>query len=478
MSIDLSLHRINSLISCLPRPWYTRPTCHIAGTNGKGSVSALLASIFVSSGLSVGRFNSPHLISLYDCILINNNAITQEKFNEAKNIVDAANTESAADVSSFESLTMIALVAFEKAKVDIAVVEVGMGGRLDATNVMPDNCIVVSALTAVDLDHQAFLGHTVAEIAREKAGIARKATPFVLGQQRHKEVVDAVESCVPATNLIRAQVIQKSHIIPDTEGILLSSLQINKALSQHITVTLPCFPGEVLSASLPLYGAHQLENLGLAVSIISTLLADAENSELIPGLKGITPKSICAGIESTHWRGRLSFHTLTSSSSQSLTILADGAHNPSSSATLGNFIESLLHLRKLSLTYVLALSHSPPKSPLQTLAPLLSPKIMNHTGLQGSVRVALVRFTPPDGMPWVKSVPRLEMQDAVCHLGVSAADIWAANEDGPVVRQLPDALGWASSRRSEEAEDRGEELVVVAGSLYLVADLYRLPNLK
>ncbi|KZP31524.1 Mur ligase [Athelia psychrophila] len=455
MSIDLTLDRIKTLISCLPESWYTRPTCHVAGTNGKGSVTALLSSIFILSDLSVGRFNSPHLVSIYDCILINNDPITAEKYEEAKQIVNRANTKSGADASSFELLTLTALVALERAKVDIVVVEVGMGGRLDATNVIPDYCILVSALTAVDLDHQTFLGNTVAEIAKEKAGIARNATPFVMGQQKYEAVVNAVEGCVPDGYLIRAQRVQ---------------------------FTLPCFPSDIVSVALPLYGVHQLENLGLAVTIVSTLLQDPANFLSVPGLRGVDLQTIRRGIEATKWRGRLSIHSLATSSGPSISLLADGAHNPASAATLGNFIESLLSfrgevLRKLSLTYILALSHSPPKTPLQTLAPLFSPSVVNHVGLRGHIRVALVRFTPPDGMPWVKSVSPSEMRKAVSQLGTSGANVWAPEDDAAAEHQLVDALGWASNSANMD-KDRGEELVVVAGSLYLVADLYRLPNVK
>lgn len=421
-------------------------------------------------------------MSIYDCILINNDPITAEKYEEAKQIVNRANTKSGADASSFELLTLTALVALERAKVDIVVVEVGMGGRLDATNVIPDYCILVSALTAVDLDHQTFLGNTVAEIAKEKAGIARNATPFVMGQQKYEAVVNAVEDCVPDGYLIRAQVVEKPLIAPKAADITMSSPAMQQVLSQRVQFTLPCFPSDIVSVALPLYGVHQLENLGLAVSIVSTLLQDPANFLSVPGLRGVDLQTIRRGIEATKWRGRLSIHSLATSSGPSISLLADGAHNPASAATLGNFIESLLSFRgevprKLSLTYILALSHSPPKTPLQTLAPLFSPSVVNHVGLRGHIRVALVRFTSPDGMPWVKSVSPSEMRKAVSQLGTSGADVWAPEDDAAAEHQLVDALGWASNSANMD-KDRGEELVVVAGSLYLVADLYRLPNVK
>lgn len=482
MSIDLNLDRIHALAATLPQNYYTRPTCHIAGTNGKGSVTAILSSIFISSNLSVGRFNSPHLISVYDSILIGNEPVTSDKYAEARRIVDDANTRSGADASSFELLTMTALVVFESAKLDIVVIEVGMGGRLDATNVIPDECILVSALTAVDLDHQAFLGNTVAEIAKEKTGIARKGKPFVLGKQKHEEVAKAVRETVAAECVVWARAVTKLDTVVEAREVSFSSFQMQAVLSQAVQITLPCFPNHEIFTTLSLYGGHQLDNLGLATSIISTLLVHPSYTQDIPSLLKITPKTISRGISSAKWRGRLSFHTIaTSLPGRSLSILADGAHNPASSATLGNFIESLLNLcferpKKLSITLILALSHSPPKTPLQTLAPIFSPSILGHPRLRGNVQVALIGFTPPAGMPWVKSVPASEMRSAVLQLAPNA-NLWMPADDEPVASQLSNALTWAASNPGSDLDDECEGLVVIAGSLYLVADLYRLKNL-
>ena len=136
MSINLSLVRISQLLVHV-RP-YTRPTCHIAGTNGKGSVSALLSQILVASSYRVGRFNSPHLVSIYDCITIDGEPVSSVVYDDVMHRVVAADTELGLKSTNFELLACTALVVFEEAEVDIAVVEVGMGGRLDATNVIPD----------------------------------------------------------------------------------------------------------------------------------------------------------------------------------------------------------------------------------------------------------------------------------------------------------------------------------------------------
>ena len=169
LTIDLSLTLIRSLSAQLPP--YTRPTIHIAGTNGKGSVSALLTSIL--GALRIGRFNSPHLIHIHGSISINDTPVSLGRYTTARHQVEDADTT----YSSFELLTLTALRIFENAAVDIVILEVGMGGLLDATNVISSSTVLCSALTAVDLDHQAFLG----TMARHKAGIARPGRPSVLG---------------------------------------------------------------------------------------------------------------------------------------------------------------------------------------------------------------------------------------------------------------------------------------------------------
>lgn len=504
MSIDLSLDRIRVLASYLPT--YTRPTCHIAGTNGKGSVTALLSSILMASSppLSVGRFNSPHMISVHDSIVINNRPVTPSVYSAVRQEVEDADGQCRSDpgngASSFELLTMTALLIFERARVDVAVIEVGMGGRSDATNIIPDRCILVSALTAVDLDHQSFLGNTIAEIASVKAGIARRTKPFVMGPQRHAEVANAVRKVVDITEGRRTG--QTGDMYPSSrpatkqECSKPSGGQIPKpALSfrhfNHKEHFAQCVKVDfgflgLIRAKLPLYGEHQLDNLGLVSGIVCELLTHPSCKELLPDdiQTRITAETIAHGIESVKWPGRLSFHTVPVTettinplikSDQTLIVLADGAHNPSSSTTLSNFVQSILPLhpdqeeKAMSLTYILALSHSPPKTPLQTITPLLSPSLL---GQRVKVNVALVRFTPPDGMPWVQSVSPADLRQTVIELAPYVTTWIPENEDDHIETQLRHALAWAhTQQKPNETEDGG--LVVVAGSLYLVADLYR-----
>jgi folylpolyglutamate synthase len=474
MSIDLSLDRLQRLVDHLPR--YTRPTCHIAGTNGKGSVSALLSSILRSSSppLSVGRYNSPHLVSVCDCIVINNEAVEREVYAKARAVVERADKEHDTKLSSFELLTLTALYIFEQAKLDIVVVEVGLGGRLDATNIILDEAIHVSALTAVDLDHQAFLGNTVTDIAREKAGIARKGRPFVLGLQKHSEVEGVVGSVVEQIGgvVVPAIRVAKRGWEEGLDGFKgpefsFSPVEFKEPPPQPVKFFLPGL-GDI-NALLPLYGDHQLDNLGVVVTALSLLVNNPLSASLELQTR-ITPESIATGIKSTRWPGRLSFHTVSlGHPTRPLIVLADGAHNPASAATLGSYLTHLLSLagsdKIINITYILALSHSPPKTPLQTLSPILPPSLPQDSNLKVQVNVAVLRFTPPEGMPWVKSVPPSSLREVVTQL-VPDAEVWAAEDGMPEQSQLTSALEWA-------ARSGKEGLVVLAGSLYLVADFYR-----
>ena len=476
MSIILGLERVRRLATHLEQ--FKRPTIHVAGTNGKGSVTSILTSILRGSGLSIGTFNSPHLVSVHDAILINGQPVSPSVYDHARGLIIAADQQLNTAATPFELLTLTALQIFEAAKLDIVVVEVGMGGRDDATNVIPDDCILVSVLTAVDLDHQKFLGDTIESIAEHKAGIARPGKPFILGPQRYPIAELAARRVVEGPG-IRGRFIISTPVHPSHLGE-----EYHFSPSERPFVSPPGQPIEFHSApftspihaKLPLHGTHQLNNLSLSLTVISTLVTQT------PVSHRITTKTVRAGIEGVSWPGRLTFHTLprpvtVGSALDPSIILADGAHNAASAETLASYISELVAQvkpgSKLHITYIVALSHSPPKTPFDTLSPIFLPH--GSQGSTTSARVAALRFTPPEGMPWVTCVPPLEIRDAVqqmIHLGDE--DVWAAPDDLPVGSQLVKALEWTEAGHAARTK---ENLVVITGSLYLVADFYRLLKL-
>ncbi|KAN0139910.1 Mur ligase [Lactarius tabidus] len=479
--MELSLDRISVLLTHLPP--YTLPTIHITGTNGKGSVSSFVASILQASGFTVGRFNSPHLVSVLDSIAINGESVSPDLYNGVRRMVEDIDSKFDVAVTSFELLTATALMIFESAKPDIIILEVGMGGRTDATNVISDDCILVSALTSVDLDHQMFLGETVGEIATQKAGIARRGRPFVIGPQKHPEVLGSVRTVIEnvGADLVHADaaIVRLAEDSPSEQPATPSPSPFHASALRPISMFLPYF-SDLIDAQLPLHGDHQLDNLGVAGGIISSLLSYPSSVHRLPFQSKITPSTIAAGVRSTTWIGRLSFHDVplsrlypprvkTDGPEETLTVLVDGAHNPSSASVLASYVSRLFestNSEDLKLVFLLALSHSPPKTPLQTLSPLLSFK--RPTNVRIRVSAAALEFTPVEGMPWVRPVPCEDIREAIRDID-GDINVWMP-KDGEQ-SSVANALLWA---HGEEKVDSGNGLVCLAGSLYLVADFYRL----
>ncbi|KAL5520392.1 hypothetical protein ACEPAG_9616 [Sanghuangporus baumii] len=562
MSIDLSLRRIEALVAQFET--YQRPTVHIAGTNGKGSVSALLTSLFRRAGLSVGRFNSPHLVHPSDSISLDGNPISRDVFSNIVQEIQKKDEEHAINASSFELLTMCALLVFERSKVDIVILEVGMGGRLDATNVIPDQCILVSVITAIDLDHQAFLGPTIEDIAREKAGIIRNGKPVVLAPQNHDCIKDIViKSCKEKNSpLVLACVARERRWDEDIDGERLPSFSLQPFIPpppRPVEIEVSPSNGEdgyghdpiskfgkpeKYRVLLPLHGPHQLGNLGAALTVLHVLRSWAFSGSLsIEPAQGPVPSTfaavyervsrmdeadIHAAVRHCNWPGRLSFHlyrdhmdvSATTADSFStlqerpLVVLVDGAHNEAAARTLSEYVSSLLFSlgvsdrrkkRRISLTTILALSNSPPKTPASVLVPLLAPFLETSKSVsafpkseiyryreyvQLTTRIGLLRFSSPEGMPWVRPVAPSVAHEVICNAfpEINDSNFWIAPDIGQertTLQDLEDALRWATGDRpavkNQVAEERSEEdeekLVLVAGSLYLVADFYRLLQL-
>lgn len=428
----------------------------MAGTNGKGSVTAILSSIFTASHISVGRFNSPHLIHVWDSISINGRAVPEDTFLSVRKEVEDINIYNSVDATKFEVLTATAAQIFERSAVDIAIFEVGLGGRQDATNVIPDDVIVASAITSVDMDHQQFLGNTISSIAREKAGIARNGRPCILGFQKHPEAASVVENVVRSVG---------GHLHP----ALKVTPQPNAPLtSDYQAVSVLFHPWEVtLDLKLPLLGAHQLENLGTALGVLGVIMKENSNTQIGMVLDRISPSTLYSGVLETKWPGRLERVVL---SEPKVSVLVDGAHNRASATALQEYLLNVTRTFKTGLlqshsereprTFIIGLSQAPMKEPIDTLRPLLCP----------GDKVAIVLFNDVEDMPWVKNVPPKDLVSVIRNLTkdgeIGVFDEPSSNQLD--LTRLTRALYWAAER-VKSSED-----IILAGSLYLVADFYRL----
>ena len=306
--IDLSLSRIYDLLSRVGNPHLKLPpTIHIAGTNGKGSTLAFLRAIFSESGLKIHSYTSPHLVNFNERIILAGEEISDDFLNKIlSECKEAAEKFPRIPVTFFEGITVAAFLAFSRVKADLLLLEVGMGGRLDATNVLPK--VLCSIITPISFDHEEFLGKTLAKIAFEKAGIIKKNCPVFVGKQK-KSALRVIEERARAMG------------------------------SETICHLLP------VACRLPLEGAHQKENAALAITVALT-------QKQFP----ITQKQIENGLKKTFWPARLQkissgkfFEMLP----ESCELYLDGSHNLQGAETVKEFLRkkknhssSLTHQRR------------------------------------------------------------------------------------------------------------------------------------
>ncbi|MFA5779956.1 MAG: folylpolyglutamate synthase/dihydrofolate synthase family protein [Elusimicrobiota bacterium] len=281
-SYDFDLTRIRNFLEKLGNPQDKIKIIHVAGTNGKGSVCAYISTVLQKAGYKVGLYTSPHLLDIRERLQINRKKIPRKYFTEfVTNYSALINRYS---LTYFELLTAMAFWYFERERVDFAVIEVGLGGRLDATNVIKNP--LVSVITNISLEHTQYLGNTVSKIAREKAGII-KSNGFV----------------VTGTSGIALQTIEKIAKIKKAR-VIVSKKQKNYETS--------------------LFGIHQKQNANLAMGVCRLL--------------DIPEKYIIDGLQNTVWPARFEIKHLTSYGSQ-ITVISDCAHNPTGIAALKNSVE-------------------------------------------------------------------------------------------------------------------------------------------
>src|SRR5271155_3234075 len=317
-SQKFDLEHMRVLLRALDHPEQCFPSVLIAGTNGKGSTAATLASILRASGLKTGLYTSPHLARINERIRVNGNAIKDDDFASLQGKVDLVaeklveQGELPWHPSFFEMLTAIAFEYFAQQKVDIAVLEVGMGGRLDATNVVEPR---VSVITDIALDHQKFLGDTVTEIAREKAGIIRPGG-IVVTLPQQPQANDVIGNTILELGARAVNAVPYvPPVSPGSAQYLVPSSEQGEAgfVYRYPLAVL----GEEILVETPLVGRHQLRNVALAIAAAVEL-----NHQ---GFSGITAASIERGIRETRWPGR--FQVIAARRGWPEMVI-DVAHNP------------------------------------------------------------------------------------------------------------------------------------------------------
>ena len=425
--IKPGLQRITRLLHGFKQAW---PAIHVAGTNGKGSVCAYITAMLRHAGVKTGRFISPHLIDRWDGITINDRVVRRDLFEEQERQVRAIDEQEDIGASSFEKLTATAFHVFNEEKIDMGVIECGMGGREDATNVVQNTA--VSIITNIGLDHQDFLGSTVQEIAHHKAGILRAGVPYLNGAD------------------LEAQKVIKE------EATRVGAIAVQSSIDPW------AFKSWGLASEIPI-----CRNMALALSAVEV---SSPNLVTVGNLYFKEPyddeqrrRELASAIPYAVLPGRMQMISLKSLINGEEEALIDGAHNEEAWRLLRSHVDRRLRTAARSpgeraetptggkaVTWILAQSSSPNKSPSE----------MIKTLCRRGDTVFVTSFGSVEGMPWVKPAP---------------SEAYALNEIQRVrLRKFvnhPEG-GLSAVLRDASNNARGRPLVIT-GSLYLVSDVMR-----
>ena len=362
------LRNMEILAEAMGHPERRFPSVLIAGTNGKGSTSATLAAILEAAGYRTGLYTSPHLVKINERIQIDGEPISDPEITEIYSRVIATGEQLvlagtlAQPPSFFEMMTAMAFEYFASARVDIVVLEVGMGGRLDATNIVTP---VVSVITDVSLDHQNYLGNTVAEIAREKAGIIKENGVLVTLPQ-HPQANDVIGQVATERN---ARGVSATRYVPNVSPGAVKCDALRPIAHQTGAFFRSRYFLEVMNEAIlietPLIGRHQLRNVALAI-------ATAE--ELNQHGFSITPQQVATGVAQTRWPGRFQFIARTHAHPD---CILDVAHNPAGAWALRSAVSENFDGRPITLVFGAMRDKAIPEM-LQILAPIVNELVLTH----------------------------------------------------------------------------------------------------
>lgn len=406
---NYGLERTERLLELIGNPHKKIKLIHIAGTNGKGSTSAILGRILIEHGYKVGYFNSPHLEDIEETIRINEENIKEEDFisliNEIKPYVEKVVEEGFNHPTEFEVLTCIMFLYLYRNSVDFGVIEVGLGGRLDSTNVLTP---ILSIITSISLDHTNILGDTIEEITNEKVGIIKDNIPVITCNQKEEALKVIVNKAINTKSEL---------IIANLNNYKFIGVNNNK-ISQRILVKLKDKDEEL---NLSLLGKHQIINLSLAIEGIKEL----ENLKYI----NLDIDKIKSAVEKVKWKGRLEVL------SKNPYIVLDGAHNTSGVEFLkSNLSEYFIYSKLYLILGVLA--DKEVEKMVKVLAPLASEI---YTLTANSVRA--------EGAEELKNIVK------------------KYNDNCIAFNDYLDAINYAKSKAKED------DLILASGSLYMIGTL-------
>ena len=359
--IKLGLESITTALEALDNPHSRYEVIHVGGTNGKGSTSAILAEILQSTGLKVGLYTSPHLVHFSERIRVNRRLISEPE------VIDLTRRLRAAvptPLTFFEFTTAMAFQYFADEQVDVAVVEVGMGGRFDATNVVTPLGVVI---TSIAHDHEQYLGQTIAEIAFEKAGIIKPRVPVILGQMS----MEATRTlCEVATDRDAScdRLGEEFHVVEESDGRFRYEGLDTKY--SHL--------------SCSLVGDHQKRNAGCALALLERI-----------GLKrfGVRESTVRSALSHVNWEGRAEILE------DKPHLVVDGAHNPAAAEALLAVLKPMVKKNDSQLIVVLGMMRDKSHEKfLKVLSPLLRHLILTEVDVPRSATIEELKKHVPEGL--------------------------------------------------------------------------------
>ena len=407
--IQLGLQRISRLLQRTSLSW---PAVHVAGTNGKGSVCAYVSAMLKANNIKVGRFTSPHLVDRWDCISVDGKTIDEQIFRKTEFSVKARDKLLDLNATEFELLTATAFEIFSQEKIEIGVIEVGIGGRLDATNILSN--LLVTVITKIGLDHQTLLGNTIEKIALEKAGIMKKDVPCIVDATNSPEVLHVFKEY--------ARQVNAGPVVPVSPDLCTETREVWDLLPKDV------------------YEAHQQINICLAFKAVKIALRGSLCSHQVF-------QQLLHTIPTAALPGRLQNISIETLTCRKTHVLLDGAHNIQSADVLGNYVDEKLRQSRRPVTWLMAFSKG---KDIKGILPTL---------LRPEDNLLATTFGPVDGMPWVQPADL----DQILH----EANMLRILQLYEGVEDLFDALQRASGLSNEGP-------LIVAGSLYLVSDVLRL----
>ena len=367
--IKLGLESISTVLHCLGNPQHRYQTLHVGGTNGKGSTSAILAEILQTCGLRVGLYTSPHLVDFRERIRVNGQQISEAQVIQ---LTQQIRDEVSTPLTFFEFTTAIAFQYFAAQSVDIAVVEVGMGGRFDATNVVTPQGVII---TTIAHDHEAYLGHSLEEIAFEKAGIIKQRTPVIIGEMPI-EAETVIRKVATADQAPCYGLGEAFHVVEESSGRFLYD----------------GFDLRFSDLSCSLFGWHQKKNAGCAIA----LLEQVGMEQL-----GVHEWMIRSALLRVTWEGRL--ETLE----EHPRLLVDGAHNPAAARALLDALLPQLHHGDVQLIMVLGMMRDKDCFKfMEVVCPFVCHLILTEVSVLRAATVHEMRQSVPAGSCTVHESPQ------------------------------------------------------------------------